>query len=108
MAAQQEYNITIPKQSFAMCSGVSMGFGVGGMCSVLIAGVMVFGLLYDKGTTKRLRLKLLSEFKQKFGNLNCSVLRKEHNECEDLISEIAELIDRLIKEEDGVSYRKRA
>ncbi len=106
MAAQQTYKLSVPKPCFNMCSGVNMGFGIGNMCSVVIAGVMVFGLMFDTGVTKKLRLKLMTQFKEKYGNFNCSVLIKEHNQCADLIQGIADMIDKLIKEEtSGNRYR---
>lgn len=101
-ACEQEYGLRLPEDCLNMCGAINTGFGVGGMCSVLIAGVMVFGLLFDETDAKRLRLKLLSEFRDKYPSMDCSVLRRERQRginCEQLVCDIAELIEKIIKEE---------
>ncbi len=101
-AAEAYYKISIPKNSLEMCNGVNTGFGIGGMCSVLIAGIMVFGLFFDDTTTKKLRMKLLSSFTDKHRSMDCCDLKKERKEgymCEKLVGEIAEMVCKLIDEE---------
>lgn len=100
-AAEQKYRIPISKQSLNLCSGISNGFGMGGFCSVIAAGIMIFGLLFDEETVKRLRLKLVNTFQDKYSSLNCSQLRKKNGEyfCETFIPEAADMIDCIIKEE---------
>lgn len=100
-AAEQVYKIPISKNSLNMCSGISTGFGIGGMCSVLIAGIMVFGLMFDEQKAKRLRIKFLNEFNSKHHNLNCSALKQERKQglhCEELVCDIADLIEKIIDE----------
>ncbi len=101
-AAEKHFDKTIPKQSYWMCQGINTGFGIGGMCSVLIAAIMVFGFLFDNETVKRLRIKLFNEFKETYPNMNCSELLKERRsgeKCETVVGFIAELTEKLIKEE---------
>ncbi len=101
-AAEKKYNLTISRQCYNMCNGVNTGFGIGGMCSVLIACVMIFGLLFDQATVKRLRIKLLADFSEKYGSMNCDVLKKRRGsgeQCEELIGAIAEMAEKLIDEE---------
>lgn len=101
-AAEQEYRIPVSKQSLALCNGINTGFGMGGFCALLIAGIMVFGLLFDEATAKSLRLQFLMEVKDKYGSHNCCDLIKMRNEnsnnCEALVSSIAEVIDKLVKQ----------
>ena len=102
-ALEDKYKVNIPKQSYAMCSAVSNGFGVGGMCSVLIAGIMAFGVLFDEQTAKRLRIKLLSRFQETHKSNSCESLKMERRsgrKCEVLVADIAELIDEIIEEEE--------
>lgn len=98
-AAEQIYRIPISKSSMDMCSGVTGGFGIGGMCSVLIAGIMVFGLLFDKDTVKSMRVRLLDEFNEKYGDLNCCCLRKHRKAghmCEEIVGDIAQMVEKII------------
>jgi hypothetical protein len=88
--------------TLTMLNGVNVGFGIGGVCSVLIAGVMAFGMFFDSDTVKRLRLRLFDEFTSLYPNINCSALikiRGAEGKCEKLIGDIAGIIERLIESE---------
>lgn len=101
-ACERVYKINIPKQCIDMCSAVNTGFGVGGMCSILVSGIMVFGLLFDEDTAKRLRIEFLSEFQSKHHSINCSDLKNERKQglhCEELVMDIAELIQKTVEKE---------
>ena len=45
-ATAEEYGISLSEDILAVCSGISGGFGVGDMCSGLVAAVMALGLLF--------------------------------------------------------------
>ncbi len=100
-AAKQKYKIPISDQSIKLCNGVCNGFGVGGICSVIVAGIMILGLLFDEKTVKRLRLKLITEFQNKFSYINCSQLKEKMGKysCDKFITEAADLIDKIIEQE---------
>ena len=100
-AAEDAYGVNISKSSIKMCQGITTGFGIGGMCSALIACIMVLSLMFDEVAVKRLRLDLLNRFQEKHGTLNCGKLKAERKgkQCENLISEIAEIMDDLIQDE---------
>lgn len=102
-AAEQKYKLPISKQSLNLCSGISNGFGIGGFCSVIVAGIMIFGSLFDEETVKRLRLKLVDTFQEKYSSLNCLQLRKKNGEhfCEFFIPEVADMIDKIIMDENA-------
>ena len=101
-AAEYAYGVAIPKQCYNMCRGINTGFGIGGTCSVLMAGVMVFGLFFDDATVKRPRMKLLSAFKDLYPCLSCAELVKERKngaKCEKIVWHIAGLVKQIIDEE---------
>lgn len=101
-AAETVYNKPVPKQCYAMCQGVNTGFGIGGICSVLVAGVMVFGLFFNEETVKRLRIKLLTEFKRQHGGINCAELvraRGDSARCEAIVGQAADMIKKMIDAE---------
>lgn len=102
MACADVYNINITNDNLKMCSVINTGFGIGGMCSVLIACIMVFGIMFDEPVAKRLRIKFLSDFQKKHHSLNCSSLKQERKQglhCEALVADIAELLENIIFEE---------
>lgn len=94
-ACEQEYGIVVSKNMLKMCTVVNNGFGIGNMCSVLIASIMVFGILFDESTAKELRLRLLNEFHDTHSSFNCSAIGK--GSCENIIIQIADITQRLIQ-----------
>ena len=106
-ACEEIYNIKCSEETLNLCSAINNGFGIGSMCSVLIAGIMVFGLLFEENTAKKLRLKLLLSFKEKH-SLDCISLKKEFNNknCDKIIEEISNIIENLINEEKRINKIK--
>lgn len=96
-AAENVYKIPISKQALKLCTVVSTGFGVGSMCSVLVAGVMVLGLLFDEASAKSLRIRLLDEFQKKHSNINCSFLKKGN--CTKIVGDASEILEEIIASE---------
>ena len=97
-AAEKAYKVKVTNEMIKMCSAVNMGFGIGGMCSTLVGGIMVFGLIADENTAKSMRLKLIIEFKEKYGCTECARLQKKAAGCEKLIADTADMIERIIRE----------
>lgn len=100
-ACESVYKIPLSKQCINMCSALNNGIGIGSTCDVLMAGIMIFGILFDAQTAKRLRIKFLTEFSEKHSSLSCPNLRKEMGnscDCCSLIGEIADLIEKTIDE----------
>lgn len=105
-AAEKHYRIKGTEQMNKSLSGICMGFGVGCMCSILVGGIIVFGLLFDEETVKRMRIKLLDEFTKEYGSINCCVLKNRQgkgSDCEDLVFAVAELVEEIIEEERALS-----
>lgn len=101
-AAGDAYKISITEEMIKLLEGVSVGFGVGSMCSVLAGAIMTFGLVLDEGATKRARIKLLDLFAQNHsGNICCPALKNSMTAggCEELVYEIAGIAELIIKEE---------
>jgi len=107
-AAESVYKISVSRQVYQSCQGINAGLGVGEICVVLLAGIMVFGLLFDEITTKKMRLKLLTRFAEKHPSTSCSALikaRRNDMACENLIGEIADMIEEIIAEESQAKRR---
>jgi hypothetical protein len=99
-AAEPLYGIVLDKGSLNMCEGISNGFGVGGVCSVIVAGVMLYGILFDKDTLKPARMALISECCERFGSLDCAVIKKARKgkgdrACEDIVRIITGYIEKI-------------
>ena len=99
-ACESVYKIPISNQSMKLCSAVNNGFGIGSICSVLVSGIMIFGIMFYEVTAKKMRIKLLTMFNSKH-SLDCMSLKKEFNDgnCENIVGEIAQLIELIIDEE---------
>ncbi len=102
-AAEIKYSLGQSDERHNMAAAMNTGFGVGGLCCVFVAAMMIFGLLFDENTAKRLRLKMFMEFLETHDRLDCAHLIREKVGdsvyCEGLIGELADLIDRIILEE---------
>ena len=47
-AVAEEYGISLSEELFCACRGIHGGFGINGMCSGIVAGVMALGLLCEE------------------------------------------------------------
>jgi len=107
-AAEQVYKVPVSRQVFQTCQGINAGLGVGEICVLLLAGIMVFGLLFDELVTKKMRIKLLTSFTEKYPGMNCSSLLAQRGAsdaaCEGLIGEVADMMERIIAEEQHKRY----
>ena len=98
-AAAEEYGISLSEDILAACRGIQGGFGIHGMCSGLVAAVMVLGLLFDEEEIKWKRLLFLLKAQERFGGLDCcrlSALGRE--DCSELLEKIAEILQEVIEE----------
>jgi hypothetical protein len=94
MAYADVYKKELSSEIINMCSAVNNGFGTGGICSVLSACVMLFGIVADDVTAKEMRVMLFDEFIEKYKNLNCMAVSGEG--CENIILSACEITQRLI------------
>ena len=96
LAAAEEYGISLSEDILFACSGISSGFGVGSICSALVAAVMVLGLLYEDGAKEK-RLLLLYRVQERLGSLNCGRLSAMGEDCRLILEEIAEILQESIE-----------
>jgi C_GCAxxG_C_C family probable redox protein len=97
-AAQEKFNLNINDKIINMLSAVNGGLGVESICCSLIACILVLGLIFDKDRAKLTRIRFLSEFKEKYKNLNCPKLKNEYL-CEDIIIDALDILEKVIKED---------
>lgn len=58
-AVAEEYGISLSEELFCACRGIHGGFGINGMCSGIVAGVMALGLLCEEEELKLKRILFL-------------------------------------------------
>ena len=97
LACEKCYNIKMCencKRLFVTCSN---GFGIGGMCSVLIACVMFFGVYYkDEETARQAGLTFLDRFMHGLCSLDCCRLKKASGSCEKVICLACDITEDII------------
>jgi len=101
-AFEEKYDYNIEDRSYSALSAVNTGFGVGMVCSALVAGILIFGLVFDEVTAHRARLRLLASFDAYFDSLNCSGLdsiKDSSSGCEKIISKAAYFTETILLEE---------
>ena len=94
-AAAEEYNISLSQDILMACSGISGGFGIGGLCSGLTAAVMVLGLLFDEEEVKEKRILFFFLVQEKLGVLDC--LRLSTDDCSEILEIIGEILQKVIE-----------
>ena len=96
-AAAEEYGISLSEDILVVCSGISGGFGVGDMCSGLVAAVMALGLLFAEEEVKLRRILFLMKIQERFGSLDCCRLSTLGEDCGGVLEEIAEVLQEIIE-----------
>ncbi len=102
IAATRYYGINLPDECERMCAGLYGGLGVGRMCSALVGGVLVLGLMFGERRLKTLRIKLLMDAVDHFESIDCAMLARKQRTgeyCAPLVGEIASLLEEIINEE---------
>lgn len=98
MAAKRKFGIHIDCQTLRSCSAINNGFGYGGLCCALVAGILLLGILFEEGQAKCLRMELLDKFQETFQSLNCAKLCQTHD-CTEVIAVCATLLEEILVRE---------
>lgn len=51
-AASDQYGFPLSKELIDSCGAVCSGFGIGGICSALVAAIMILGILFEPEEAK--------------------------------------------------------
>ena len=96
-AAADEYGFGLSEDILAACSGLNGGFGIGGMCSGLVAAVMVLGLLFEEEEIKGKRILFLIKAQERFGALDCCRLSALGEDCSGILEDIADILQEVME-----------
>ncbi len=97
-AAAEQYGFPLSEELLDSCNAISAGFGVGGMCSALIAAVMVLGILFPTEEAKQKSLILFCQVQERWNCMDCCRLSANKENCNDLIGEISAILEEIICE----------
>ena len=96
-AAAEEYGIALSQDILSVCSGISGGFGIGGLCGGLTAAVMVLGLLFAEDVVKEKRILFFFLAQEKLRVLDC--MRLARDDCSETLEIIGEVLQEVIEME---------
>lgn len=97
LAGSIKYNLDLEDTTVNCCGGISSGFGFGGMCSAIVAGVMLLGIIYpNDDEAKQKSLVLFFDVQSQLGSMNCSCIAGEDN-CYHLLSVISDALENIIE-----------
>ncbi|WP_352400413.1 C-GCAxxG-C-C family (seleno)protein [Anaerotignum sp.] len=97
-AAAEQYGFPLSQEILDSCNAISAGFGIGGMCSSLVAAVMVLGILFPTEEAKQKSLILFCRVRARWHCIDCCRLSANRMNCDDLIGEISEILEEIIDE----------
>lgn len=92
-ACNDTFFLNLPRECYMLNGGIYNGFGVGSVCSVLVACIMVIAYMYpqDNGS---LRMKMTDGFAQKMGSINCGKIRCQ--DCSHIICCACDILEEII------------
>ena len=96
MAFRDKYGY-VTEEVICAANAINNGFGIGGICSALVAGIMILGLLFEGEEAYSERMRLMASFQCKFCSINCMSLAKEREECIDLMDFVCDYLEERIQ-----------
>lgn len=108
-AADEEYNLTLDKNTFKTMSAFGGGMAIESVCGVITGSIAVLGILFtiDRGhegtRVKELTAEFISKFKEKCNAINCDELKALHKNdeirCTYMIEAGALILDEIVRRE---------
>lgn len=85
-AANDEYDLGLPKVAIKSMSGFGGGMGIGSVCGAITGGIAALGIMFteDRGhaspQVKEMTVEFINEFNKSLGSLDCLPLKEMHYE----------------------------
>lgn len=95
-AASEKYEFPLSQEMLDSCNAITAGFGVGGMCSALVAATMVLGVLFPVDEAKQKSLLLFFRVQEQWNCIDCCRLSADRENCNSLIGEISAILEEII------------
>ena len=84
VAANEEYNLDVSKESLKLMSAFGGGLGIGSVCGAITGGSAVLGLMFteERGHlsphVKMMNIEFISKFHEEMGMKDCLPLKAEY------------------------------
>ncbi len=111
--ANEAYQLGLDKRALRLSAGFGGGMGIGSVCGVLTASVMVLSCLFvadrahESVRIKTLTQELFQSYRKEMGEIDCKPLqtryRTEEVKCRIVIAKAAEILDRIIAREGSIN-----
>lgn len=98
ISAEQKYNIDVSKQFEDGINIINNGFGIQGMCGVLISALIVIGAVLGSEKGRIGRVIFFDKFFKKYKYIDCPRLSSETDECCEIIEYVCDISDEVISE----------
>ena len=93
MAVKRCHGDKITEEVIAASGALSNGFGIGGFCGALIAGIMVLSALLGEDEAKSKRILFVSDFHCNFRGTNCHTISRGRNDCREVIAFVCDWLE---------------
>ncbi|EKY28585.1 C-GCAxxG-C-C family (seleno)protein [Clostridium celatum] len=106
-AANEEYDLGLPKVAIKSMSAFGGGMGIGSVCGAITGCIAVLGIMFTKDRghaspqVKEMTIKFINEFNKKLGAIDCIPLKEMHykdteNRCIKMMEVAAITLDDII------------
>lgn len=85
-AANEEYNLNLPKKAIKSMAAFGGGMGIGSVCGAITGAIAAIGIMFaeDRGhaspQVKEMTVKFINNFNEKLGSMDCLQLKEKHYE----------------------------
>jgi C_GCAxxG_C_C family probable redox protein len=107
--ANEAYQLGLEKNALRLSAGFGGGMGIGSVCGVLTASVMVLSCLFvsdkahESDQIKKMTQELFQNYRQEMGEIDCRPLQTRYRtkeiKCRAVIVKAAEILDCMIARE---------
>lgn len=117
-AANDEYSLNIPAESFKLIGGFGAGMGCGKTCGVLCSGISAIGQQRINGRAhateglKEICTDYVNKFLQVFGSMECDDLVKKYKRedvrCLETVLIAADVLEKIMADNSKQCYEKKS
>lgn len=111
VAANEEYDLNIPKVAMKSMAAFGGGMGIGSVCGAATGAISVLGMMFaeDRGhaspQVKEMTVLFMNEFNKKLKSLECAPLKEMHfksdeERCLEMMKVAAVTLDRIIADNE--------
>lgn len=109
VAANEEYNLNISKQTLMAMASFGGGMTIGSVCGAITGSIAALGIMFttERGhqspQVKVMTSKFMNEYYKRMGSLDCLPLKEKYYEqgvprCTKMMITAAEVLDEIVKE----------